>query len=99
MFRTPENGEQIKQRELARFEARESSWIERARSIMVELLLRSDREVSSDDVWKHCPPPADCHPSVMGPIFRSGLFVATGWRASRRPSAHARVTRTYRLKE
>jgi hypothetical protein len=55
--------------------------------------------VCSDDVWLLCPPPADVHPSVMGPVFRGGLFVQTGWKASMRPSAHARVIRTYRLKE
>ena len=55
--------------------------------------------VCSDDVWLLCPPPADVHPSVMGPIFRGGLFVRVGYRASSRPSAHARVISTYRLKE
>ena len=105
LFRKPESGEAIKQRELGRFEERESRWMARARQRMVELY--HDRRrlfgelacVCSDDVWDLCPPPADVHPSVMGPVFRGGLFVQAGWRASQRPSAHARVIRTYRLKE
>ena len=65
---------------------------------MVALLGDGQHEVCSDDVWRYCPPPADAHPSCMGAVFKSGLFVMTGWKASTRPSAHARVIRTYRLR-
>jgi hypothetical protein len=98
LFRPGQTGEAIKRRELARFEEREASWISTARARMVELLRDGQHEVSADDVWRYCPPPADCHPSVMGPVFRGGLFVQAGWKASTRPSAHARTIRTYRLR-
>ena len=105
LFQQSKSGVELRDEALDRFSQRESHWIERARARMVELLLSNHRigrihhEVCSDDVWDLCPPPADCHPSVMGPIFRGGMFVAVGWRASKRPSAHARVIRTYKLKE
>ena len=99
LFRDPRSGLELKAEALGRFELRESNWIMRARQRMVELALESQREVCSDDVWRLCPPPVDVHPSVMGPVFRGGLFVRTGYRASTRPSAHARVISVYRLKE
>jgi hypothetical protein len=34
----------------------------------------------------------------MGPVFHGGLFVRVGYRASKRPSAHARVISTYIVK-
>jgi hypothetical protein len=99
LFRQPESGQAIKRRVLGEFESREGPWLKRARQRMLELLADGQHEVTSDDVWRYCPPPADCHPSVMGPVFRGGLFVQAGWKASTRPSAHARTIRTYRLKE
>jgi hypothetical protein len=105
LFRTEPTGTALRDEALGRFEERERSWIRRARQRMVELILERrraghiDHDICSDDVWDLCPPPADCHPSVMGPVFRGGLFVKVGWRASKRPSAHARMVSTYRLKE
>jgi hypothetical protein len=105
LFRKTPTGQQLKAEALDSFEHHESNWMARARARMVALfedrreLFGKYAEVSSDDVWDLCPPPADCHPSVMGPVFRGGLFVKTGWRASKRPSAHARMISTYRLKE
>lgn len=100
LFRKPESGQAIKQRELERWQENESRWIARARAAMLELCLdRNGQPVSSDDVWDLCPPPADCHPSVMGPVFRGGLFQKVGWKASKRPSAHARMISIYTIKE
>ena len=104
LFRKPDSGLVLKDRALRQFELRESNWMSRARARMAELWHERRRFndlaiVSSDDVWLLCPPPADVHPSVMGPVFRGGMFVQAGWQASSRPSAHARVIRTYRLKE
>jgi hypothetical protein len=98
LFRKGPSGPELRDRALAKFETRESRWLQRARHWMVDLLRDGQHEVSSDDVWRYCPPPADCHPSVMGPVFKGGLFVQTGWKASTRPSAHARTIRTYRLR-
>jgi len=98
LFRTGASGEAEKRWHLERHERREADWMARARASMILLLQDGQHEVSSDDVWRYCPPPADVHPSVMGPIFRCRLFRTTGWKASTRPSAHARVIRTYRLR-
>lgn len=104
LFRKPDSGPVLKDRALKQFELRESNWLARARQRMADLYrerrrFADDCVVCSDDVWLLCPPPADVHPSVMGPIFQGGMFVRTGYRASTRPSAHARVISTYRLKE
>lgn len=99
LFRKGPSGQQLKDRALKRFEELEQAWLATARVRMLELLQDGAVEVSADDVWRFCPPPADCHPSVMGPIFRCGLFRQAGWKASTRPSAHARTIRTYVLKE
>lgn len=104
LFRRPVSGKTLRDEALERFQDRERTWIKRARQRMHDLLVehhrmgRLDHEVCSDDVWMLCPPPADCHPSVMGPVFRGGVFVKVGWRASKRPSAHARMISTYRLR-
>jgi hypothetical protein len=91
-------GEQLKKAALDKFELHETVWLSRARLAMCNLLSDGQREVSSDDVWRYCPPPADAHPSCMGSIFRQPCFITVGWIASTRPSAHARVIRTYRLR-
>jgi hypothetical protein len=98
LFRKGPTGEQLRDLALERFEVREAPWITRARITMVELLRDGQLFVCSDDVWRYCPPPADAHPSVMGTVFRQRAFVQSGWIASTRPSAHARVIRTYRLR-
>ena len=98
LFRKGPTGAELRDQALRKLEYHEQPWLGRARAAMVELLSDGMRNVSSDDVWAYCPPPADAHPSVMGTVFKGGLFIMTGWRASTRPSAHARVIRTYRLR-
>ena len=98
LFRKGPSGIDLRDQALNGFLCKEAFWFAKARQVMVALLRDGQHEVSSDDVWRYCPPPADCHPSIMGPVFRGGLFVMTGWKASTRPSAHARVIRTYRLR-
>lgn len=98
LFRKGPSGEELKRQALQKFELHETVWLSRARLVMCNMLAESDCEVSSDDVWRRCPPPADAHPSCMGAIFKQPYFVTTGWKASTRPSAHARVIRTYRLR-
>jgi hypothetical protein len=98
LFRKGPTGEQLRDAALQRFEQNEPRWLDRARAMLVALLGDGQGEVSSDDVWRYCPPPADVHPSWMGTVFRQRAFVQSGWIASTRPSAHARVIRTYRLR-
>ena len=98
LFRKGPSGTELRDHALRKYELQETVWLSRARLAMCNLLADGQHEVSSDDVWRYCPPPADAHPSCMGAIFKQSYFVTTGWRASTRPSAHARVIRTYRLK-
>ena len=83
---------------LERVTERNDTWIAAARETMVALA-RQQTTVTSDDVWKYCPPPSDAHPSVMGGIFKDDRFFRTGTRQSKRPSAHARWISEYELKE
>ena len=98
LFRKGPTGAELRDQALRKFEYHEQPWLGRARAAMVELGSLCQTDFSSDDVWKFCPPPADAHPSVMGTVFKCSLFIQTGWKASTRPSAHARTIRTYRLK-
>ena len=99
LFWKGRSGAELRDHALKKFEEREQSWLQRARARMVELLIDSPGyTVSSDNVWALCPPPVDAHPSCMGTIFKDRRFEAVGWVASTRPSAHARVIRTYVLR-
>lgn len=98
LFWKGRSGAELRDLALKKFEATETSWLDRARMAMVALLRDGQLFVCSDDVWRYCPPPKDAHPSVMGTVFKPGYFVQTGWIASTRPSAHARVIRTYVLR-
>lgn len=98
LFWKGRTGAELRDQALQKFEVREAPWITRARITMAELLRDGQLFVCSDDVWRYCPPPADAHPSVMGTVFKARAFVQTGWIASTRPSAHARVIRTYVLR-
>lgn len=104
LFRQPKSGAELRDEALGRFTLEERNWFVRARKRMVELYherggFERGAEVCSDDVWALCPPPADRHPSIMGPVFHGGMWIRTGYRASKRPSAHARVISVYTLKE
>jgi hypothetical protein len=98
LFWKGRTGAELRDAALKKFLDTEAPWIERARAALLQLPRYGQEEFSSDDVWRVCPPPAAAHPSVMGSVFKSGLFIQTGWKASTRPSAHARVIRTYRLR-
>jgi hypothetical protein len=94
------SGEDIKRYQLGRWENRESRWYAYARAKAVEQLqAHPGSTINSDWVWEHCPPPADSHPSIMGPIFRDPRFTHMGYTRSKRASAHARVIAYYVLTE
>ena len=105
LFKRPATGVELRDEVLDRFKNEERSWIERARKRMIDHAMVQSAlagypvEVCSDDVWDLCPPPVDRHPSIMGPVFHGGMWIRTGYRASKRPSAHARVISVYTLKE
>jgi hypothetical protein len=93
-------GEELKRYHLERFENREAQWYRYARAKAVEWLQANPGAwISSDWVWQHCPPPADAHPSIMGPVFRDHRFTHMGYTKSKRASAHARVISLYALTE
>ena len=98
LFWKGRTGAELRDQALQSFESAEPRWLDRARTMLVELFADGVQTVSSDDVWLYCPPPKDVHPSCMGTVFKDRRFEMLGWKASTRPSAHARVIRTYVLR-
>jgi len=64
-------------------------------------IARERGTVTSDDLQRICDAhnryPA--HPNAMGAVFHSEEWTQTGWTTSRRPSAHARTIRVWKIKE
>ncbi len=78
------------------FETENAEWLGRARDAMAKLA--EEREVTSDDVWRLCPPPKDAHHSVMGVLFKDARFVRVGSQQTRRAEGRARWISIYALK-
>ncbi len=53
--------------------------------------------VTVDDVRKVCPPPETADPRIMGAIFRTKEWVATGYRKSTRNTCHKRPIAVFEL--
>lgn len=84
---------------LARLEKARKLYLEQARWHAEQIAaLSNDGTVTTDDVWKACPPPMDMDPRVMGAVFRTKEWEAVGFVASVRPDCHARPIRVFRLK-
>lgn len=105
------SGEQLKKEAFQKLDSKHGRWIHWAREQVYQLLVKrtADHEafpltaplptVTSDDIWDRWPPPADAHPSVMGPVFSDRRFLREGYQKSKRPSAHSRVISVYVLSE
>jgi hypothetical protein len=91
-------GRELQREAKTRMASRNQAWLDEARATMV-LVVREKGFCSSDDCWERCPPPKEAHPSLMGCLFDSPLFVRTGDMHSKRPQARARRISTYELKE
>lgn len=96
--RTMEDGRREARHAKDRMATQNEEWLDRARSMMVSVIMKKGW-CSSDDCWDICPPPADAHPSVMGCLFDDRRFVRIGDMLSKRPSARGRRISTYELKE
>jgi hypothetical protein len=90
------NGIQLRDEGIKRVSAGFEDWLARAR-FLAAMIANREGEVTSDDVWKHCPLPPMAHVNLMGAVFRDRRFKAIGWRQSQRPSAHGRAIRIYSL--
>lgn len=61
-------------------------------------LLRDRDSITINDVREICPPPADIDPRVMGAVFRTSEFEATGeFVLSSRTTCHRRPIQRFRL--
>lgn len=94
---TAADGKAARDKAKQRMATQNEEWLDRARSIMVEVI-REKGSCSSDDCWRLCPPPASAHPSLMGCLFDDRRFVRIGDRLSERASARSRRISTYELR-
>ena len=79
------------------FEAHRADWLSEARAVAVSLAARNGT-VTIDDVRDHCPPPDDVDPRVMGAVFRTRDFEATGRHIkSGRRTCHNRPVAVFKL--
>lgn len=79
------------------FERLRKNWLESARAIARHLAQRNGT-VTIDEVRRHCEPPPEIDPRVMGTVFRTAEFEATGrYRKSDRRECHNRPVAVFRL--
>lgn len=78
------------------FEEHRADWLSEARAVALSLCLRNG-SATIDDVRDHCPPPDDVDPRVMGAVFSTRDFVATGYEKSRRRTCHNRPVAVFKL--
>jgi len=74
-----------------------SEWISRARYAARQIAIKRGF-VTSDDVWKECPPPAEIDPRVMGAVFKTEEFSQVGFVKSTRTVCHKRPIGQWVLK-
>lgn len=91
-------GASLRDSQLALFETRDAEFLDRCRTLAVEVC-RQQGSVSINDIRDRMSIPAQMHPSVLGAVFRSKQFQAIGFTEATHKQAHARVIRVYKLKE
>jgi menaquinone-dependent protoporphyrinogen IX oxidase len=83
----------------SRLERQRRQWLANARAVARHLAHRNGT-VTIDEVRRYCAPPEDIDPRVMGAVFRSLDFEATGnYRKSDRRECHNRPVAVFRLVE
>ena len=101
----PAQGRELKEEAFLRLGRRESLIRAARRALLVSLLSQhpSDSRVTADDVRDRVELPQDVNPSVFGVVpgslAKANIIEAIGYRESRRPDAHARAVRVWRLKD
>lgn len=78
-------------------EAARGEWLDRARAMARQIAIKRG-VVTSDDLWKACPPPAEVDPRVMGAVFQKEEFTQVGYVKSKRTACHKRPIGQWVLK-
>jgi len=79
------------------FEQHREDWLTSARTVAEQMCVRNGT-ATTDDIWAHCPPPSDVDPRVLGAVFKTSQFEATGiYRKSGRSTSHHRPIQVFRL--
>lgn len=90
-------GAQLRDSQLALFQARHTEFLERCRKLAVAIASKRGT-VSINDIRRKIEVPAGVHPSVLGSVFKDKRFFVSGYTQAEHPQAHARIIRTYALK-
>jgi hypothetical protein len=96
MLNTTQLGQAIRDNQLALFEARDSEFLSRCRTLAVAICEKQG-SVSINDIRSQISIPDGMHPSVLGAVFRTKQFQAVGFTEASHAQAHARVIRVYEL--
>lgn len=89
-------GRVLRDLQLDFFELRDTEFLERCRSLAVDICHKQGT-VSINDIRAGVQKPASMHPSVFGAVFKTKQFKACGYTEATHPQAHARVVRVYQL--
>lgn len=90
-------GRALRDSQLALFEIRQAEFLESCRALAIEVCKRKGT-VSINDIRERIAVPPGVHPSVLGSVFKRGLFSVVGFTEATHPQAHARIVRVYALK-
>ena len=75
-----------------------ADWIETARQT-AQSIARRVGQITSDDIWDACPPPAGVDPRVMGAVFADKtLWERVGYVKSARKINHGRPVAAWKLR-
>jgi hypothetical protein len=76
---------------------RKAEYLDEARAVAFNLGLNQD-VVTVDDIRRHCPPPEDLDPRIMGNIFKPSEWESLGHVRSTRKLCHKRPIQIFRLR-
>lgn len=86
------------QTQMGFYEQGKADYLQDARRVAKRLLVERGN-ITTDDIWTHCPPPKFINSKIMGQIFRSPDFEPTGnYVKSRRATSHGRAIQQFKLR-
>ena len=89
-------GQRLRDDALDKLAAKRAAWLVQAR-VAARLVANARGWVCSDDVHRACPVPEGVNPVVMGTVFMASEWEPDGVVQTKRPVAHARPIRKWRL--
>lgn len=91
-------GRAIRDNQLDLFELRDREFLERCRSLAVQIC-RQKGTVSINDIRELVSAPPGVSPAVFGAVFKGKQWEVVGITQATHPQAHARLIRIYTIKK